>query len=89
MARCDGESMKYEEDFHSNLLSIRFYTPKLKTVQSSAPPILVVCPEPAYTYMNLQPQANNEGNVLSKHSRVLAFRALADLARPRATVTKF
>lgn len=88
MARCDRESMKYEQDFHSDLLSMRFFTPSVRTVQSAVKPIYVVCPEPAYTYTNLQPQINNEGNVLSKHSKVLAFRALGALIRPRMMPVK-
>lgn len=83
MARCDAESMKYERDFHSELLGIRFFAPLFKTVSSSKPPLFVASPEPAYTFTNLRPQLSNENNVLSKHSKILAFRALSGMVKPR------
>jgi hypothetical protein len=57
-------------------------------VYGNTKPIQVICPEPAFTYTNLQPQVNNEDNVLSKHSKVLAFRALASLGRPKPIAVK-
>lgn len=59
MSRQDSMSLKYEQDYHSSLLSMRYYTPSIKMVYGTAQPIQVVCPEPAFTYTNLRPQVNN------------------------------
>lgn len=81
MMRADAESLKYEQDYHMNLLYFRSYQPIIRNVYSISPAIHISCPEPVHTYTNLTPQVNNESNILSKHSKVLAMRRLAAIGK--------